>query len=167
MIDCNKIIIRLMMLQDWPFIKAIYQEGILSNNATFQTAVPSYQEWDHNHLSQLRYVACFNNEVIGFVALSLMSAREVYAGVCEVSIYIKKAFHQQGVGKILLSYVIEQAEMKGIWTLYANIIAENIGSIKLHQACGFRIVGYRDKIARDRKGQWRNTILLEKRSTFI
>jgi len=115
----------------------------------------------HSHL-----VARNEQRVLGWAALSPVSARRVYAGVAEVSIYIVEVARGKGVGKGLLSALIEQSEEHGIWTLQAGIFPENTASITLHRSCGFREVGRREKIGQ-LKGVWRDVILLERRSRII
>lgn len=144
----------------------IYQEGLLTGNASFQSTVPSWEEWDAAHLPACRLVAVENNEVQGWAALTPVSGRCVYAGVAEISVYIAEAARRKGLGKVLLNALIEQSEANNIWTLQAGIFPENEASIRLHEACGFRLVGSREKIGR-MNGVWRDTLLLERRSTKI
>jgi L-amino acid N-acyltransferase YncA len=122
-------------------VKNIYQQGIDTGDATFETAAPGWEAWDDKFLRHPRLVALFNDEIAGWAALSQVSARAVYAGVCEVSIYIHMAYRARGIGKKLLAELVEQSEQKNIWTLQAGIFPENSGSIKLHKMCGFREVG--------------------------
>lgn len=144
----------------------IYQEGLLTGNASFQSTVPSWEEWDAAHLPACRLVAVENNDVQGWAALTPVSGRCVYAGVAEISVYIAEAARGKGLGKVLLNALIEQSEASNIWTLQAGIFPENEASIRLHEACGFRLVGSREKIGR-MNGVWRDTLLLERRSTKI
>lgn len=158
------VMIRCMTEKDWASVKVIYEQGIKSGIATFQTEVPSYEEWNAGHLSIGRLVAVIDEEVVGWVALSPTSSRCVYKGVAELSIYIEEKAKQQGIATQLLKELIEVSEREGIWTLQSGIIEENKASIALHQKCGFRQIGYREKIARDQKGIWHNTVLMERRS---
>jgi len=145
-------------------VLAIYQEGISTGNATFQTAAPTWEEWDKSHLSKCRLVAMENDQVIGWAALTPVSGRCVYAGVAEVSVYVALNAGGKGVGKALLKKLIEVSEENGIWTLQAGIFPENTASIQIHEANGFRLVGRREKIGK-MGDRWRDTLLLEKRST--
>lgn len=156
--------IRPMEEKDWERVSDIYLQGIETNFATFQTDIPTYETWDHSHLKEFRYVVESNNRVLGWVALSQISSRCVYKGVAEVSIYIDRASQNQGYGKLLLNHICNYSEQNGIWTLQSGIMQNNIASIKLHESCGFRMVGYREKIAKDKFGEWRNTVLMERRS---
>src|SRR5438445_4526488 len=154
---------------DWPAVRAIYAEGITTGNATFETEPPEWEKWESSHRKDCRLVARETgqaNAVLGWAALSPVSARRVYAGVAEVSIYIVEVARGKGVGKGLLSALIEQSEEHGIWTLQAGIFPENTASITLHRSCGFREVGRREKIGQ-LKGVWRDVILLERRSRII
>ncbi|MDR1781587.1 MAG: GNAT family N-acetyltransferase [Bacilli bacterium] len=159
--------IREMNKNDWDSVLNIYQEGLASDIATFNTEAPTYDEWDKAHLKDLRYVILVNNQVKGWIALSPTSSRYVYRGVCEVSIYITNDAKGKGLGTALFNYLIKESENKGIWTLYSSIIDLNKASINLHLKCGFRIVGYREKIAQNRYHQWLNTIIMERRSKII
>lgn len=156
-----------MKEEHWEEVSCIYRQGIASGQATFQRECPSYEEWDANHLVQCRYVALEGEKVVGFVAISPTSKRAVYKGVVELSIYVDEAYRGKGIGSRLMSRLCEESEEAGFWTLYAAIIAENKASIALHKKWGFREIGYREKIAKDKDGIWRNMILMERRSSKI
>lgn len=156
--------IRKILDNDWPSINQIYQEGIETNTATFQSECPTWEEWDASHLKNCRLVITLNDEVVGWAALTVVSSRCVYAGVAEVSVYVGKEQRGHGAGKTLLFELIRCSEENGLWTLQSGIMSENLASIRLHESCGFRMVGYREKIGRDRYGIWRNTVLMERRS---
>jgi L-amino acid N-acyltransferase YncA len=155
-----------MQAEDWPMVRAIYEEGIATRNATFETQVPEWSAWDANHLPHCRFVAREEDQVIGWAALSSVSRRAVYAGVAEVSVYVAKTMRGHRVGNALLQTLIAAAEDAGIWTLQGSIFPENSASLALHQACGFRIVGRRERIGQ-LDGVWRDTILVERRSPTI
>ncbi|HRH47415.1 MAG TPA: N-acetyltransferase family protein [Panacibacter sp.] len=155
-----------LTVKHWPDVKKIYEEGIASGNATFQTAAPEWEEWNSAHLVNCRFVATENNEVLGWAALTPVSGRCVYAGVAEVSVYVAAAARSKGVGKQLLRALVNESEQHNLWTLQAGIFPENIASIKIHEASGFRIVGTREKIG-NMNGIWRDTVLLERRSPVI
>jgi L-amino acid N-acyltransferase YncA len=159
-------VIEPMRADDWEAVRAIYLEGIATGNATFETSAPSWEEWDAKHLPNCRLVARANGEVIGWVALLPVSTRKVYAGVVEESVYIAEKARGQGVGKALLNAVIAESERAGIWTIQTAIFAENTASIALHKSCGFREVGYRERIGQ-MNGVWRNTVMLERRSKVV
>ena len=158
--------IKMMQAEDWPDVQRIYREGIETGNATFETQVPEWDVWDGKTRPQPRLVARLDNQVVGWAALSSVSARAVYAGVCEVSVYVAAAARGQGVGKKLLQALVQASEDLGIWTLQASIFPENQASIAIHEQCGFRILGRREKIAQHR-GRWRDTVLMERRSQLV
>ncbi|WP_436488694.1 N-acetyltransferase family protein [Chitinophaga sp. ARDCPP14] len=149
-----------------PQVLAIYEAGISTGNATFQTAAPSWEEWDQSHLKNCRLVATEDNRILGWAALTPVSSRCVYAGVAEVSVYVAPDARGKGIGKALLQTLIEQSEENKLWTLQAGIFPENTGSIKIHEACGFRIVGRRERIGK-MGDTWRDTLLLERRSKKV
>lgn len=149
--------------RDWPVVADIYKQGFETGNATFQQEVPTWKDWDRGHLSICRMVAESNNEIVGWAALSAVSSRCAYGGVAEVSVYVSNQHGGKGIGSILLNALIEESELKGIWTLQAGIFPENLASIHLHKKGGFREVGYREKIGK-MNGVWRDTILFERRS---
>jgi L-amino acid N-acyltransferase YncA/protein-tyrosine-phosphatase len=155
-----------MLAAHWQAVKAIYEDGIATGNATFQTEAPSWEEWDDGHLQNCRLVVIENEIVIGWAALSLVSRRPVYAGVAEVSIYIGNGFKGKGIGKKLLQELIIQSEANGIWTLQASIFPENNSSVQLHQNCGFRVIGTKEKIGK-MGDLWRDNVFLERRSTVV
>lgn len=155
-----------LLPEHWPSVKAIYEAGLATGNASFQTAAPNWDEWNAEHLAQCRMVALEGDRVIGWVALSKVSSRWVYAGVAEVSIYIDARYRGQCVGKALLQALIAESEAKGIWTLQAGIFPENIASVRLHEQAGFRQVGVREKIGK-MGDRWRDTVLLERRSFVV
>ena len=158
--------IETMMPEHWPAVKRIYEEGIATGNATFQTTAPEWEEWDAAHVKNSRLVAIEQNEVLGWAAITAVSGRCVYAGVGEVSVYVAAAARGKGIGKKLLNALIAETEKNNFWTLQAGIFPENAGSIKIHEDCGFRIIGKREKIGQ-MKGVWRDTLLLERRSTTV
>ena len=151
---------------DWEAVNRIYKQGIDTNLATFQTSCPSYEEWDSAHLSCCLLVYVLEWRVVGWAALSPVSSRCVYKCVAELSIYIDETVRGNGIGTQLLNRIIEESESHGIWTLQSGIIQDNKASILLHLKCGFREVGYREKIARNAHGEWKNTVLMERRSTL-
>jgi phosphinothricin acetyltransferase len=155
-----------MREEDWESVRSIYREGIETGNATFETRVPDWEEWDNNHLQSCRLVARKEGQVVGWAALSPVSERCVYRGTAEVSVYMSPDFHGQGIGKALLQRLVEESEQHGLWTLQAGIFPENIVSIELHKACGFREVGRREKIGQ-MNGIWRDVVIFERRSRIV
>jgi phosphinothricin acetyltransferase len=155
-----------MKKEDWTWGKAIYEEGIATKNATFDTEVPEWIEWDQDHLKFCRFVALHNDTIAGWAALSQVSGRCIYSGVAEVSVYVSTEARGKGMGKLLLGKLILESEKNEIWTLQAGIFPENQSSIILHKNLGFREVGYREKIGK-LDGLWRDVILLERRSEIL
>jgi L-amino acid N-acyltransferase YncA len=148
-------------------VRDIYELGIATGNATFNTEAPLWEEWDKSHLANCRLVALDENKnVIGWAALTPVSGRCVYAGVAEVSLYIHPNHQGQGVGKKLMEELIRESEQQNLWTLQAGIFPENKASLRLHEQTGFRKVGYREKIGK-LKNVWRDTVLLERRSRKV
>lgn len=154
-----------MLPDHWEAVREIYAEGIATGNATFETEILDYEKWNGGHLKDCRLVAV-GNAVLGWAALSPVSARHVYRGVAEVSVYVAAAARGRGVGKALLEALIEQSESHGIWTLQAGIFPQNSASIALHKSCGFREVGVRQRIGA-LKSVWRDVLLLERRSANV
>ena len=155
-----------MQPQHWERVAAIYLEGIATGHATFETALPSFEQWDQTHLAVPRLIALGQNVIVGWAALSPVSRRGVYAGVAEVSVYVTATSRDSGVGRKLLEALIDESESNGIWTLQASIFPENLASIGLHRACGFREVGRRERIGK-MNAVWRDTVLLERRSRVV
>jgi phosphinothricin acetyltransferase len=156
--------IREMQQADSFRVLEIYSMGLETKNATFETMVPSWKEWDSKHLSHSRLVFEENEKVEGWAALTPFSAREVYRGVAEVSIYVAKGFRGKKIGLALMDQIIISSEFNGIWTLVSSVFPENEATLRLHKKFGFRIIGKRERIAR-LDGKWRDTILLERRSS--
>lgn len=154
-----------MAAVDWPAVREIYRQGIASRNATFETEIPPWEQWDARHRKDCRLVAR-GSEVLGWAALSPVSGRAVYAGVAEVSIYVAESVRGGGVGKALLQALIDESERHGIWTLQAGIFPENRASIALHKKCGFREVGVRHRPGKLHE-IWRDVVLLERRSSKV
>ncbi len=155
-----------MRADHWSSVCSIYLEGISTGQATFETEAPPWESWDAAHLSFGRLVAREEDKLIGWAALSPISRRHAYSGVAEVSVYVARNNRGQGVGRALLERLIVESEGNGIWTLQAVVFPENAATLALHQACGFREVGRRERIAK-LKGVWRDTILLERRSNSV
>jgi L-amino acid N-acyltransferase YncA len=152
--------------EHWQAVRSIYEEGIKTGNATFEQNTPDWTIWNRNHLQHSRIIALVNNEVAGWAALTPVSGRCVYAGVAEVSVYVADKFRGQKIGNALLHELISGSEENNIWTLQAGIFPENIASIKIHEANGFRMVGYREKIGQ-MNGVWRDAVLMERRSEVV
>ena len=147
-------------------MRAIYQEGIATGQATFEQGVPAWDGWDKARLPCCRLVARRDAMVLGWAALSPVSTRAVYAGVAEVSVYVGERHRGQGIGRLLLEALVGAAEAAGLWTLQAGIFPENAASVALHQACGFRVVGRRERLGQ-LQGVWRDVLLLERRSAVV
>jgi phosphinothricin acetyltransferase len=163
----NGFTIEPMSASDWASVRRIYEEGIATGLATFETAAPEWESFNHGHRPDCRLVARDVNGVVGWVALSRYSARAVYAGVAEESIYVAARARGRGVGQALLAALIDASEKAGIWTLQAGVMADNAASLALHEKAGFRRVGVRERIGRDVKGNWRDVVLLERRSLRV
>src|SRR2546423_801263 len=162
----KEIVIHQMTTADWEPVKAIYLEGIATGHATFETSAPSFEQWDKAHLPFARQVALQGDAIVGWAALSPVSQRCVYGGVAEVSVYVSTSNRGSGVGRQLLEALIKESEQNEIWTLQAGIFPENVGSLAVHRRCGFREVGRRERIGK-MNGEWRDTILLERRSMMV
>ncbi len=151
--------------QHWEAARSIYLEGIATGLATFETAAPSWDDWEKGHLPFARIVAISpSGSVEGWAALSPVSNRLVYAGVAEVSVYVAARARGRGLGRVLLERLVHESEQHRIWTLQASIFPENQASLKLHRRYGFNEVGVRRRIGK-LQGVWRDTLLLERRST--
>lgn len=150
----------------WEMVRAIYEEGIASGNATFETKAPEWAVWNSAHLNNCRFVAEGEKEIVGWAALSPVSGRCVYAGVAEVSVYVSRRAQGQGVGRKLLHALVASSEGEGIWTLQAGIFPENLASLAIHKHCGFREVGRRERLGK-MNGLWRDVLLLERRSRVV
>ncbi len=149
---------------DWPDVARIFGEGI--DLGTFEEVVPSWEQFDERYLDAPRLVARDGGSVVGWATLALVSRRECYRGVAEDSVYVAANARGRGVGRALLEELLVRADAAGIWTVQAHMFADNAGSRALHEACGFRLVGIRDRLAR-KHGAWRDTALLERRSPSI
>lgn len=163
---CKQVGIFPLRLEHWDRVAEIYAEGIATGNATFETSVPTWEQWDAAHRSFGRLVAMVDTEVAGWAALTPISKRAAYAGVADVSVYVAANFRGRGCGKLLLEALIKDAEEHNVWTLQASIFPENEASLALHRKCGFEDVGRRKRIAK-LNHLWRDTILLERRSALV
>jgi L-amino acid N-acyltransferase YncA len=160
------ITIQPMQTAQAPQILEIYRHGIESGMATFETEVPEWNVFEKKYLPHSRIIARIHDEIVGWAALSPVSSRECYKGVAEVSVYVHGNHQRQGIGRELLLALIGESEKNGIWSLLSVIHEENRASIHLHEQCGFRFIGYREKIAM-LDGIWRTTIMMEKRSRKV
>lgn len=151
---------------DWPAARRIYAEGIATGQATFETEPPDWEHWDRGHRSDCRLIAAVDGAVAGWAALTPVSSRCVYAGVAEVSVYVAELFRGRGVGQALLQALVAAAEAAGIWTLQAGIFPENAASVRLHERCGFRVVGVHQRLGQ-MNGVWRDVLLMERRSETV
>jgi L-amino acid N-acyltransferase YncA len=164
--DAMGIVIEPLQANHWDRVRVIYLEGLATGHASFETTVPDWAEWDAAHLPYPRLLAARGADIVGWAALCPVSTREVYTGVAEVSIYVASEARGQGVGTLLLNEVIRTSRAAGIWTLQAVVFPGNVPSVRLHERCGFRLVGRRERIAQ-RDGIWHDTLLLERRSAVV
>jgi L-amino acid N-acyltransferase YncA len=155
-----------MRASDWEQVSSIYLEGIRSGHSTFETTIPTWDQWDAGHLPFARLVIRNGDLVSGWAALSPTSRRPVYRGVAETTVYVTESQRGRGIGRALLEALIDESEKNDIWTLQASIFPENTASLELHLHCGFRELGRRERIAQ-LNGIWRDTILLERRSSTV
>jgi L-amino acid N-acyltransferase YncA len=164
--DAPSVEVRPLEPEDWPAVAEIYWDGMRDGLATFETEVPPWNKWDATHLPAHRLVAELLGTVVGWAALSPASKRRCYWGVVENSLYVTREARGLGIGRVLLHALIEGAEAAGIWTIETSIFPENRASLALHERCGFRVVGTRERIAK-RDGVWRDTVFLERRSEAV
>jgi L-amino acid N-acyltransferase YncA len=154
--------------ENWPAAAGIYAAGIAGGNATFEPEPPSWEEWSRTRAGTPGVVACgAEAEVLGWAALSRVSARAVYRGVGAVSIYVDPAHTGRGVGRALLLALVDASERAGYWTVEAGIFPENAASVALHLSCGFELVGVRKRVGQMPDGRWRDVALYERRSTVV
>jgi phosphinothricin acetyltransferase len=165
-VDSGTTTIEVLQRAHWPGVARVYDEGIATRNATFETEVPAWEAWDSSHLADHRFVALHQGEVVGWAAVSAVSGRCCYSGVVENSVYVAEAARGQGVGRRLLEAVIASTEAAGIWTIQAGMFPENEGSIRLHEAVGFEKVGTHRRLGK-LDDLWRDVLLLERRSETI
>jgi phosphinothricin acetyltransferase len=158
--------LRNLRSSDWPEVASIFEAGIATGNATFETEAPGWAAWDASHLQSHRLVAVENGCIVGWAALSPVSERCCYTGVAENGVYVAPQAQGRGVGRMLLERLVADAERAGIWTIQAGIFPENAASVHLHQRCGFRIVGVRERLGK-LDGAWRDVLLLERRSEEV
>jgi phosphinothricin acetyltransferase len=147
-------------------VAKIYQEGIKTGLATFETEIPNWEKWDNSHLQFGRIGFEKNNQILGWASLLPTSTRKVYSGVAEISVYVAEKERGKGIGKKLVQELINISEAHGIWTLQASIMELNKKSIKMHEDCGFRVIGFREKVG-NLKGIWLNNTILERRSKIV
>jgi phosphinothricin acetyltransferase len=165
-VDAGAITIEELSAEHWADVARVYAEGIATGDATFETEVPSWEAWDTSHLADHRLVALRGDEVVGWAAVSPVSDRCVYGGVVENSVYVAEIARGQGLGQRLLEELIASTEAAGIWTIQTGIFPENDGSIRLHERVGFEVVGRRKRLGK-LNGQWRDVLLLERRSETV
>jgi L-amino acid N-acyltransferase YncA len=162
--------IRPMVPGDWTHVERIYAQGIDDGEATFETATPTWDAFDAGKLTHSRLVAVDDDgRIVGWAAASAVSSRPAYTGVIEHSVYIDRDARGGGFGRALLEAFIEAAEDAGVWMIQSSVFPENAASLRVHEKAGFRVVGLRERIARSgagpHAGQWRDTVLIERRST--
>jgi phosphinothricin acetyltransferase len=161
------ITVRALESTDSMKVLAIYAEAIKHTDATFETNMPTWSEWNRAHLPMHRFVAFSEpKKILGWTALSKVSERREYAGVVECYTFVRADAQRKGVGSRLLSELIAATEAQGLWTLQAHIFPENLAALGLHTKLGFEVVGTRQRIGRHR-GRWRDTLLLERRSPAV
>lgn len=155
--------IREMTKDDWKQVSAIYLQGIEKGVATFNTTCPSFDDWDREHISSCRFVYVEKGKIVGWIAISPISSRCAYQGCVEMSVYTDDDYQGRGIGTALVKKLVCEAKQQEYWSILSTVISVNAASIALHKKCGFREVGYRERIAKDRFGNWQNTTLFELR----
>jgi phosphinothricin acetyltransferase len=160
------ITLRPLRAEDWPAVRQIYEQGIAGGHATFETTAPPWEEWDRNHVQGCRLVAVEGDVVLGWAALWPASDRCVYGGVAEVSVYVSDDAQGRGLGTLLLQELVRASEGEGFWTLQAGIFPENVGSVRIHEKCGFRVLGTRERLGK-MGDRWRDVLLMERRSPSV
>ena len=165
-VGVDRVAVEEMTESDWPAVAEIYRQGLDTGHASFETEVPGYESWDRAHLERPRLVARLDGDLVGWAALSPVSDRCAYGGVAEDSVYVTTGRTGLGIGRSLLSELVRRAEDEGIWTIQAGLFPENAASLALHEQCGFRIVGRRERLGRHH-GVWRDVLLVERRSDRI
>jgi phosphinothricin acetyltransferase len=161
-----------LQAQHWAAVRAIYQAGIGTGHATFESRAPdSFEQWLEGHMPELCLVAIDAGMPVGWAALGRASAHSVYAGVADESVYVAPFHARRGIGRSLLAALIQQSEERGYWTLQAGVFPENVASVALHRALGFEALGLRRRIGRmsygPMAGQWRDVLQLERRSPRV
>ena len=157
--------IREMRDEDWGTVAEIYKQGLEEGTSTFNTECPGFTEWNEGHIKNCRFVFEEEGKVVGWIALSPSSSRCAYKGCVEMSVYVDRNYRGHGIGTALVNTIIREAEKDGYWSIYSAIFSINKASIALHKKCGFREIGYRERIAKDRFGKWQNTTLMEYRAS--
>ncbi|WP_242834866.1 GNAT family N-acetyltransferase [Butyrivibrio sp. AE3006] len=157
--------IREMRDEDWGTVSEIYKQGLEEGTSTFNIECPGFTEWNEGHVKNCRFVFEEEGKVVGWIALSPSSSRCAYKGCVEMSVYVDRNYRGHGIGTALVNTIIKEAEKDGYWSIYSAIFSINKASIALHKKCGFREIGYRERIAKDRFGKWQNTTLMEYRAS--
>lgn len=152
--------------EDWPAVSQIYKEGLTTGYATFEKEIPTYENWNKAHIKECRLIAYEEDTTMGWAALSPVSSRCVYGGVAEVSVYVSNNHRGKGIGKHLLLSLIDASEKAGYWTIQAGIFPENKASTKIHEKCGFRLIGSRERVGK-LDGVWKDNLIFERRSTSV
>ncbi len=155
--------IRPMLTEDWTGVAEIYARGIIEGNSTFNRVCPPYEKWDAGHLPFCRFVYEIDGTVEGWITVCPTSGMDAYRGSVEVSLYVDKAFRGRSIGPALMKHLISEAPKYGIWSLLSVICSVNTHSIHMHEKCGFRTIGTRERIAKDRFDVWQDTTLMELR----
>ncbi|MBX6355946.1 MAG: N-acetyltransferase [Micromonosporaceae bacterium] len=159
-----------MVAADAEAVLRIYQAGLDTGQASFETSAPSWPAFDAGKLPEHRHVAVDERDVVlGWVAVSPVSSRCVYAGVVEHSVYVDPNAQGRGIGRALLDALIASTEEAGIWTIQSGIFPENTASLALHRRAGFRVVGVRERVGRHaaQGNRWRDVVLVERRSPIV
>lgn len=166
----NIVLIRDMTPADAEAVLRIYAEGIATGHATFEAEVPPWDRFFNSKRETPRLVAEAGGKVVGWAACGSFSTRPVYKGVVEHSVYVAESARGLGVGRTLLSAFLEEAERAGLWLIESRIFQENRGSLALHLACGFRVVGRYSRMGKmpygPMAGQWRDCIIVAWRSAL-
>jgi phosphinothricin acetyltransferase len=159
--------VRDMRPADFDRVREIYQAGLDGGQASFETVAPDWPAFDRGKLPAHRLVAELEGVVVGWVAVSRMSERAVYAGVVHHSVYVSPEAQGRGVGSTLLNALVASTEAAGIWTIESGIFPSNVASLRLHARAGFRVIGTRERVGRHPFDGWRDVLAVERRSRRV
>jgi L-amino acid N-acyltransferase YncA len=151
-------------IDDLERINEIYNYYVFESTCTYQTEpepIESRKNWFINRNEKHPVIVVENNSrILGWGATSRFKERKAYENTGEISIYIDHDWLHRGLGKVILSYLIEQAGQVGLHTLMAVISADQTPSILLHEKYGFKTVAHLKEVGY-KFGQWLDVVYMQ------
>ncbi|MCU0312207.1 MAG: N-acetyltransferase family protein [Acidimicrobiales bacterium] len=158
-------LLRLARLGDAQAILDIYNAEVLGSTVTFDLrprTLEEQQQWLRDRSGALAVVVAEeDDEVVGFASLSVYRDRPAYSTTVEDSVYVRDDRRGTGLGRALLTEIVDVATAQGFHTVMARIVGHHTASIEMHRRVGFDVVGVEREVGR-KFGNWLDVVVMQR-----